>query len=148
MANKIATLMGVLFILIGLGGFASDNLLGAHLTWAHNLIHLVSGIASVYIGVKGEPFTAKGFCLAFGVLYLSLAVVGYWFGYDHGVSDLPMSAQDGGMNGNMFRMIPGVLELGTMDHLIHVVIGAVYLIAGALTRTHRTAVEVFEGNPE
>ncbi len=147
MANTIATLMGVVFILIGLTGFGFDNLLGAHLTWAHNIIHLVSGIASVYFGVRGEPFAAKLFCLVFGAAYLSLAVVGYWFGYDHGVSNLPLSAQDGGMNGNMFRMVRGVLEFGTMDHLIHFIIGAVYLIAGALTRTRRTAVEVFEGNP-
>lgn len=127
MANKTAILMGVLFILMGLTGFASNNLLGAHLTPAHNVIHLVSGIASLYFGVKGGTFAAKLFCLAFGAFYLSLAVIGYWLGYDHGVSDLPMAAKDGGINGDMFRMIPGVLELGTMDHLIHVVIGTIYL---------------------
>ena len=62
-------------------------------------------------------------------------------------SYLPASATDHAYNQDMFKAIPGVLELGTIDHLIHFVIGAVYLAVGAFTRTARSAAEVFEGNP-
>jgi hypothetical protein len=148
MANMVAVIMGVLFILMGLAGFVSNNLLGAHLTLTHNLIHLVSGAVSLYIGLKGSPSAAKWFCITFGVVYLGLGVVGYWLGYERTESFLPDAAKDYGHNENMFRIMPGRLELGTMDHIIHVVIGAVYIIAGALTRTRRSATEFFEGNPE
>ena len=148
MANTVALIMGVIFILLGLAGFGLNNLLGAHLTAAHNLIHLVSGAASLYFGIKGSRFAAKWFCLGFGAFYLGLAFVGYWLGYDHMHTFLPPTATDHGYNQDMFRIIPGVLELGSMDHLIHLLIGAVYIIAGALTRTARNAAEFFEGNPE
>jgi mannose/fructose/N-acetylgalactosamine-specific phosphotransferase system component IID len=147
MANIVAVVMGVIFILVGLAGFVFNNLLGAHLTLVHNLIHLVSGIASLYFGLKGSPSAARLFCLIFGFVYLSLAVIGYWFGYDHGASYLPPDASDHGLNENMFRMIPGVFELGTMDHIIHIVIAAVYLLGGVLTRTRRNVTEYLEGNP-
>jgi hypothetical protein len=44
----------------------------------------------------------------------------------------------------MFRLIPGYLELGTMDHLVHVLIGLVFIIAAALTRADAT--RNLEGN--
>lgn len=147
MANIIAIVMGGLFILVGLAGFVFDNLLGAHLTLVHNLIHLISGIASMYFGLKGSPSAARLFCLVFGFAYLSLAVIGYWFGYDHGATYLPDAAVDHALNENMFRMIPGVFELGTMDHIIHIAIAAVYLLGAVLTRTRRNAAEFLEGNP-
>lgn len=147
MANRIASVMGVLFLLIGIAGFAFNNLLGAHLTLTHNLIHLVSGAVSLYIGLKGSPSAAKWFCYIFGVFYLLLAIGGYWFGFGHEETYLPNSAESGGHNDNMFHAIPGVLELGTVDHLIHVAIAVAYLIGGALTRTKRNITEFMEGNP-
>lgn len=148
MANFAATIMGVLFILLGAAGFFLNNLLGAHLSPMHNLIHLISGAASLYFGVKGSPYATKLFCLIFGFFYLSLAVVGYWFGYNHMETYLPNAVADHGYNQDMFHVIPGVFELGVADHLIHVVIGAIYIGAAVLTRTNRNAAEFFEGNPE
>src|SRR5687768_16785812 len=120
MARTIAIIMGAAFILIGLVGFVFSNFLGAHLTTAHNIIHLVSGAAALYIGLKGSVSAAKLFGYGFGAVYLLLGVVGYWLGGMHRTTELPASVQDGGVNENMFRLIPGVLELGTMDHLLHV----------------------------
>jgi Domain of unknown function (DUF4383) len=134
MAKTIATIMGALFILIGLVGFASNNFLGTHLTPAHNVIHLISGAASLYFGLKGSMSAAKAFCLIFGLVYLGLAVVGYFLGTT-GTTDLPGAEAMGGVNERMFRVIPGVLAFGTMDHLVHLIIGAVYLIGGVLTST-------------
>ena len=45
----------------------------------------------------------------------------------------------------MFRVIPGVLELGSMDHALHVLIGLVFIISAALTRGNLT--QYTEGNP-
>jgi|SRR5687768_10474759 len=132
MAKTVAVIMGAVFLLLGLAGFVLPNLLGTHLSLAHNIIHLVSGAASLYFGLKGTVAAAKLFSYLFGAFYLLLGVVGYWLGMTS-TTELPAHVA-GGYNEHMFRLIPGVLELGSMDHLVHVVIGAVYLLGAALTR--------------
>lgn len=118
MAKTIATILGVVFILVGLVGFAAPNLMGAHFSTAHNIIHLVSGAAALYLGLKGSLSAAKMFCLIFGAVYLLLGVVGFAVG----------SGDD-----RMFQVIAGTLELGTVDHVIHILFGAIFLIGGLMT---------------
>src|SRR5688500_3743292 len=105
MAKTIATILGAIFILVGLLGFVMPNLLGAHLSAAHNIIHLVTGAVSLYLGLAGSLSAARIFCLAFGAVYLLLGVVGF-------------AAGDGEQR--MLELIPGRLAFGTMDHIIHV----------------------------
>ena len=119
MAKTIATILGVLFILVGLAGFVAPHLLGAHLSTAHNIIHLVSGAASLYFGLAGTLSAARMFCLAFGAVYLLLGVAGFLLG-------------DGAER--MLRLVPATLEFGTSDHIIHVLLGGIYLVGGLLTR--------------
>lgn len=122
MAKTIATLLGVVFLLVGLVGFAMPNLLGAHFSPAHNVIHLVSGAISLYLGLKGSLSGAKTFGLVFGAVYLLLGVAGSVFG----------TSADG--HSSMLRVIPGVLELGQVDHIIHLAIGGLYLIGALATK--------------
>lgn len=145
MARRVAILMGAAFIFIGLIGFVFNNFLGTHLSLVHNLIHLASGAVSLFIGFKGSIKAAKLFGFAFGAFYLLLGAVGYWLGGLHRSSELPLDLQSGGVNENMFRMIPGVLELGSIDHGLHVVIGLIFIIAAALTRGNM--MQHIEGNP-
>jgi hypothetical protein len=119
MANKIATVVGIVFLLVGVLGFVQPHALGAHLSQAHNIIHLVSGAVALWLGLKGTPGAAKTFCLVFGVVYLLLGVVGFVAG----------TGEE-----KMLTVLPGQLELGTMDHIIHVVFGAIFLVGGLMTR--------------
>ncbi|HEY0372774.1 MAG TPA: DUF4383 domain-containing protein [Thermoanaerobaculia bacterium] len=118
MANRVATILGVIFLLVGILGFVSPHLLGAHLSLAHNIIHLVSGAISLWLGMKGTPSAAKNFCVGFGAVYLLLGIAGFVLG----------SGAE-----RMLVVIPGQLELGTMDHIIHVGLGVVYLAGGFMT---------------
>ena len=118
MANRVATILGVVFLLVGLLGFVMPHALGAHLSLLHNIIHLVSGAISLWLGLKGTPSAARNFCIAFGAVYLLLGVAGFVLG----------TGAD-----RMFAVIPGQLELGTVDHVIHVALGVVYLIGGFMT---------------
>ena len=52
MAKRIATLLGIGFLLAGLLGFIAPGLLGFHLSIAHTIIHLVSGAIALYLGLK------------------------------------------------------------------------------------------------
>ena len=113
MAKKICIVLGVVFILVGLVGFVAPNLLGAHLSLAHNLIHLVSGAIALYLGLKGSANAVRLFCLIFGVVYFLLGVAGFAIG----------EGAD-----KMWAVLPGTLELGTADHAIHVLLGIVFLV--------------------
>ena len=115
MAKRICTILGVVFIVVGLAGFALPTLLGAHLSLAHNIVHLLSGAIALYLGLKGSEAGARTFCRVFGVVYLLLGVAGFLLG----------SGDD-----KMWDVIPGQLMLGLVDHLIHVALGVVFLIGG------------------
>lgn len=133
MAKTIATIMGIVFILIGLVGFISDNFMGTHLSMTHNLIHLISGAVALYLGLKGSLSAARLFCLAFGAVYLLLGLAGFLFNSGT-TTGLPANLTDGGTNTHMLHVLPGALELGIVDHLLHVLLGLIFLVGGFLTR--------------
>jgi hypothetical protein len=118
MAKTVATLVGVVFIVVGIVGFFSHNLLGAHLGKAHNVVHLVSGAISLYLGMKGSLAAARQFCIVFGLIYGLLGVVGYLLG-----------------TGPEHMLELRYLALGTRDHIIHIVIAVLYLIGGFSTKS-------------
>ncbi|HYC92143.1 MAG TPA: DUF4383 domain-containing protein [Thermoanaerobaculia bacterium] len=120
MANRVATILGIGFLLVGIVGFLAPTILGMHLTLAHNIVHLVTGAISLWLGLKGTPSAAKTFCIVFGLVYLLLGVAGFVAG----------SGDE-----KMLELIPGQLMFGRMDHIVHVLLGAIYLIGGFATRT-------------
>jgi len=132
MAKTIATLLGVAFILVGLVGFISPGFLGAHLSTTHNLVHLISGAVSLYIGLKGTLAGARTFCLVFGAVYGLLGVAGFLLG-GSGQHSIPGLTHDGS-DTRLLTVLNGSLELASVDHIIHILLGIVYLAGGLLTR--------------
>lgn len=129
MAKTVATILGIAFLLVGVVGFVAPGVGGFHLSAAHNLIHLVSGAISLYFGLAGTLSGARLFCIVFGAVYGLLGVAGFLLG-SPGTPSMPgMVADD-----RLFKVIPGTLELGTSDHLFHIVLGIVFLAAGFLTK--------------
>jgi hypothetical protein len=131
LANRIATILGIGFLLAGILGFVAPGLLGMHLSVPHSIVHLVTGAVSLWLGLKGSPGAAKTFCIAFGAVYLLLGVAGFVAGHDMS----PSPGVPGPTDGKLMRVLPGALELGTADHCVHVLLGALYLIGGLLTKT-------------
>ena len=125
MAKTVATLVGVVFILVGICGFIKPDLLGAHLSTVHNVIHLVSGAVSLYFGVKGTLSQARAFCLVFGIVYGLLGVVGLF----------------AGVGDDKMLKLPADLMLGKMDHYIHILIGILYLLGGLATKASAARAE-------
>jgi Domain of unknown function (DUF4383)/Short repeat of unknown function (DUF308) len=118
MAKTVATLLGVVFIVVGIVGFFSPDLMHAHLTKIHNIVHLVSGAVSLYFGTKGTLASARSFCIVFGLVYGLLGVVGYFVGTDH-----------------ILKLSDPHFVLGPIDHYIHIAIGVLYLIGGFATKS-------------
>ena len=131
MAKTIATVLGVAFILVGLVGFIAPGFLGTHLSLVHNLVHLISGAVSLYFGLKGTLAGARAFCLAFGAVYGLLGVAGFLLG---GSGQHTVGGISHGTDSRLLAVIPGQLELGSVDHTLHILLGIVYLVGGLLTR--------------
>jgi len=113
MAKTVAKLLGVILLLLGILGFTHVlDPLGAHLSPAHNLVHIVSGVIALYFGFAGSLSGAKGFCTIFGLVYLLLGIIGL-------------------AKGNLDI---GPLMLGKVDHGIHLIVGALFLAGGLLTK--------------
>ncbi len=118
MAKTVCKILGVVFLLVGVCGFAAPSLLGAHLSSAHNLVHIVSGIIALYFGFAGTYSGAKTFCLVFGVVYLALGILGFALGA-----------------GEERMWMVGPLHFGKVDHFIHVLLGIVFLAGGLFTKS-------------
>lgn len=118
MAKTVCKIMGVIFLLVGVAGFAAPTLMGFHLGPAHNLVHILSGVIALYLGFAGSLSAAKTFCLVFGIVYLGLGLIGIVMG-----------------DPSMDRMLTiGPLELGMRDHGLHIIFGVVFLAAGLFTK--------------
>ncbi len=135
MAKTICKILGVVFILVGILGFVAPGLLGMHLSLAHNLVHIISGALALYFGFAGTLSGARLFCIVFGVVYLLLGVVGFIAGGSapHGVAGVP-AGHHGASDSSLLRLLPGSLELASMDHIVHILLGLVFLIGGFLTK--------------
>jgi hypothetical protein len=134
MAKTISTLLGVVFILVGLVGFIVPGFLGTHLSLAHNLVHIISGAVALYFGLAGTLAGARMFCLVFGAVYLLLGVCGFLLGgtAQHTIAGISHSGQDS----KLLAIIPGTLEFATMDHTVHVLLGILFLIGGLITKVN------------
>ena len=117
MAKTVCKILGVVFLLVGVCGFAAPGLLGAHLSLPHNLVHIVSGIIALYFGFAGTLSGAKTFSLVFGVVYLALGILGLALGA-----------------GEERMWMVGPLHFGRADHGIHVLFGIIFLAGGLFTK--------------
>lgn len=110
----MATVFGWVLLIVGILGFVpgittDEHLLGIfHVNALHNLVHLVSGLAALYLASKGEE-SAQMFFKVFGVIYGLVALLGFIVG-------------DGA--------ILGVISNNTADTWLHVVIAVVSLYLG------------------
>ena len=114
MITKTTTFGGVLLVVVGLLGFIAPNFMGMHLSAAHNVMLLLSGVLAFYFGLMATEAAGRTFCLVFGAVYCLFGLAGF---------------VAGGM-GYTLPIMPGALVLGTMDHLAHLILGAVFLSAG------------------
>ena len=121
MVTRTTTFGGAFLVLVGLLGFAAPGFIGLHLSALHNVLLLLSGVVAIYFGLKATPAAARTFCIWFGALYGLLGLAGFVAGGQQ----------------YAFTIIPGALVLGTMDHLVHLILGAIFLSVGRSWRAVR-----------
>lgn len=114
MARTVCKVLGFFFVLTGL----SVAVFGGQVDKYHNLLHLVTGVIALGFGFGRSLSGAKGFCLGFGVFYLVLGLLGMVLG-------------DPTTN-RLWHV--GPLRLATGDHGFHIVLGAILLASGLLSK--------------
>src|SRR5215470_11349880 len=132
MAKAICKVLGVVFLIVGLLGFVSPNLLGMHLSGIHNIIHLISAALALYFGFVASPSAARTFSLMFGAIYLLLGVLGFI------------------APGPVIRLIqahhtPGGLGSLAADNIFHMLLGAIFIIAGLARAPHVAPITTHRG---
>jgi hypothetical protein len=114
MLKRIAVVFGVVFLLVGFLGFVpavtrDGHLLGIfHVNAAHNMVHILTGIAAIACGLVSDH-AAQLFFRVFGVIYSLVAVLGFVMG------DQP---------------IFGIISNNLADAWLHTAIAAVSLFVG------------------
>lgn len=126
-ARETSVIVGVMMIVLGLLGFVVPNLLGAHLSIAHNTLFIAVGALALWFGTDSER-TAKAFSYVCAVFFAGIGVLGFVMGAP-GIGSVANTAQDA----NLWTVVAGSLQFGTVDHVIHLLIGAAFL-AGALMK--------------
>lgn len=130
--QKVCIGLGIFFIIAGLGGIVMPGMLGMHLSMSHNVIHLASGGLALWCGYSDDPRKAYNFALSFGIVYGLLGLAGFVFGEPGYPGVGHMEADE-----NLLRVIPNVLEFGTADHTVHVLVAAAFLGAAYAWKKRR-----------
>lgn len=125
MSRTLSRVLGLVFVLAGLAGFADPNLLGLHLTPAHNVIHILSGLVTLYVGFAGSTDAVRGLGLTFGSAYALLGLLGF-----------VAPGLVGGLLGHSAQLDGTALA---PDNLLHVLLGALFLFVGVAIPSARSA---------
>ena len=124
MLKTLAKVFGWIFLLIGVLGFipgvTNDQglLLNIfHVNALHNIVHLLSGAVALYAASVGTK-AAKTYFQVFGVVYLLVTVLGFYYGS---------------------KDILGLIANNTADNFLHVVIAVIALYAGFAVKEEAAA---------
>ncbi len=128
--QKVCLALGALSLLIGIVGIFKSDFLGMHLSMTHNLINIATGALALWAAFAENTRRAYNTCMAFGALFGLVGVAGFIIGQPGfpGVGD-PAS------DDNLLRIIPNVLEYGTVEHLANLIRGGVFLIGAMAYKT-------------
>jgi hypothetical protein len=127
MAKIIATTFGAVLVVFGLVGFASPVFLGTHCSPLGNLLKVLLGSGLAYAAQKGGPSLLFWGCVGAGAFYLLWGLAGFVLGQP-GESTLRAMPPDM----RLLVVVPGFLESGRTDHVLHLFFGLALSIAAAV----------------
>jgi preprotein translocase subunit Sss1 len=130
MAKPICKVLGIVFLIVGLLGYFSPNLLGMHLSGIHNIIHLISAALALYFGFAASPSAARAFSLIFGVVYLLIGALGF-ITPDRVIELLQASRA------------PGPPRSIAADNIVHLLLGSIFTIAGLARAPHGAPITTY-----
>lgn len=109
--QKIAKIVGTIFVLIGILGFIPSVTSGGYLfgifmvSTTHNIIHLLTGIIACMSAKSASG--AKKYFVIFGIIYLLVAILGF-----------------------MGESVLGLITVNSADNILYIVIAIIFLALG------------------
>ncbi|MES3031497.1 MAG: DUF4383 domain-containing protein [Patescibacteria group bacterium] len=120
MAKKSALVFGIIFILVGILGFFENPIVGMDSLFVtdviHNLVHLIIGIILLVISLKSPAKSAVALKI-FGIIYLVLAIIGFFSG----------------------STLLGLVAINSADNWLHLVLGIVITALGFMAKDSASA---------
>ena len=114
MAKLVCKILGIFFVVVG----TVVLILGANVDKYHFGLHVIHGLIAIGFGFFASMNQAKVFCVISGILYLTIALPGFFVG-------------DPAMHREWHI---GPMHLNVADHIFHTVLGLGLLVVGALTK--------------
>jgi hypothetical protein len=124
MAKQYDKILGLIFIAIGLLGFVPGLVVNSHLfgifmvSTVHNMVHLLSGLVLLAVGVRASEPAARKTALAFGVIYGLVTLWGFLFPN---------------------QQVLGMFHVNMADNILHLLIAVSAILVG-LARERRIPV--------
>lgn len=129
MTKQILNVFGWTLVAIGIFGlFLDDALLGVRLNLGHEIIHLVAGGFALWFA-RGSVRAARNCAMTNGALFGLLALAGIFFGQPEAT---PVWLT--GTEPSLLKIIPGALEFGVADHVLHLVYSGIFFVAAFKTQ--------------
>jgi len=148
-ANQTCWYGGTIILATGLVGYVVPGLFSLHLNPVHNLILIVAGALAIWFGITAPDYTARKFCKWFGSTFLLVGIAGFAFGHRALSLTRPTITGLPEESSFLWQLVPGKFELGTADHVLHIIIGAVFLAAGfIIIKNRKTRAEKREEKEE
>lgn len=122
--QKICMTMGWVLVILGVLGFMAPGFLGMHLSVAHSTLQLFFGVLSLIFGLSEKSGPAYTFSWIFGAFYVLLGIAGFFFGS----MGFPTVGNLLHEERFLWSIAPNVLEFAANDHIIHILIGAIFWV--------------------
>lgn len=107
LVKPLTWILGLVLTIVGIVGFFMDPVIAFNVNAAHNIVHLVSGIAALLCAFNGYS-ASRWFLIIFGIVYGLVTILGF-----AGVA-----------------FVVSLLDINAADNWLHLAISAVCLIAG------------------
>ncbi len=121
--NTVTLDIGFVMVILAFCGLFMENFLGLNLSSMHCWVLAASGCIGIYNGLSTDRELSMKLNFAVGIFFILNAVLGFAVGepgIDRGVMNVPDEM--------VLNVAPGFLELSTKDHILHAVIGVLFLI--------------------
>jgi hypothetical protein len=113
----LATVYGVVFLLVGLLGFLGSPELGLfNVDLLHNLVHVLTGLVGLFYGATSEA-NAAIYGKVFGVVYALVTILGF------------ITVPDSG------NLLGSVFAINAADNWLHLVLTLGFFVIGFVTFT-------------
>jgi hypothetical protein len=74
--NTFCRLLGVILVGVGVLGFFLPRLIGVHMSFTQNLLHIMVGLTALYVGFACTLESARMYCRSFGTMFECLGILG------------------------------------------------------------------------